>query len=283
MSPKLTPYEQMDAYAKAIYDQWVFEAVMTCAIQMPWPFDVEIICGYNPQRLLTYQPDDFSYLWNARHLEEMMGTSYAKMTEMMFPKEISEETIDFEPRYRTETVIVVGSNGAVVDIESHEVAINRKLAPFVMPVGRLVYDQSPRYQAINDMEAVVPRWGESDADPLRDIEDMVARMNNMIAIQPSAHGKTSADSEWVKFFLHADFSAVEMHALLATLRHETRGVILELDSMGGAIDGFADAVHLFAKSVAKCEPLPRHPDYHRHDPTKRHGTRGSMRRQRKSK
>lgn len=258
---------EVNAWSNAIYESWLREAVLAAYIQMPWPHDLKLLVGHDPQLLLEYKPAqtaEMAQLWSKAVLDEMMGMSYAQMSEAMFPKEIDNEFIDFEPRYRTETVIVAGSDGVVFDIESYDVPISRNLTPFIVPVGRVTYEH------INNMQDVVPRWGEADTDPLQDIQDFYNRMNDRVAILPSCHGKTDASQEWVKFFLHADFSAVEMHALMATLKHETRGVILELDRTGGAIPGMNDVIAGFTKAAAKAEHLPSRPDYHKHDRTKSH-------------
>jgi len=46
--------QEMRGFADAIYRRWIYEAVMFAYIDIPQPTMIEIIVGYNPQRLLPH-------------------------------------------------------------------------------------------------------------------------------------------------------------------------------------------------------------------------------------
>lgn len=234
----MTLREQLDAHSKAIYDQWVFEAVMSCAIKMPWPHDVEIVCGYNPQLLLTDQrtlTDRVCDLLHDGWRDEPPIYNWPAV-------DIDNEMIDFGS-------IPPGTPSAPM------------VRYAVVGTGHMIFHH------VNEMRAVVPRWGESDTDPLADIEAFYERLT-----KTEGEGKTDQVLDRYVAVLHADFSEIEMRALLAMVAHESRPVVLDLDPLGGMLPGMNDVLFNLSKEMAKSKVLPRRPDYHRHDPTKHHGT-----------
>lgn len=117
-----------------------------------------------------------------------------------FPKDIDNEIIDFEPRYRRETTIHVASDGRITEVTEKQVPIANRMAPFVQPMRQ--------------------------------------------------QGKTVAG---------IDFSRAEDI------------VIIELDRLGGSVDGFLDSSCLFKpKPKAMSKKTKRPPSYLAHDPTKKH-------------
>lgn len=132
------------AYYQAIYDAWVREAVLMAFIKLPLENEIRFLVGHDPQKLLTYQPTcvDVSQLWSKETLDALMGISYDDMVKMMFPAStlIEHETIDFEPTTRDYTVLLVATDGPVVAEQTKREEITRKLAPFISPTGRLVYE-----------------------------------------------------------------------------------------------------------------------------------------------
>lgn len=288
----------MDAYSKAIYDNWVREAVLAAFIQLPWEHELRFLVGHNPQLLLappdrkrtfhermrvweeggdleahgirtslsgviygiedqihdgldemidlarprvsTFQTDPWQ-MFDKGTLDRLMGISYDDMVKMMFPTSVlmDDETINFEPTTRDYTVLLVADDGQVVAEQTKREEINRKLAPFIAPIGRLVYETN---------------------------------------IPPRQEGKTLQ----TRFHMSSDWSEIEMRVLLATLQHETADrVVLDFSRHGGEIAGayslmgqsagqFSDALHTFSRAAAKSKRLPKQPDYLKHDKTKNH-------------
>lgn len=134
----------------------------------------------------------------------------------------------------------------------------------VLRGGRLYFD------AINRMEAVVPRWGESGVDPLADIKKFYDEINDRVQKLPSSRGKTDASNPHVRYFLEGDYTQLEMYALLAMLEHESDPVILDLSPRGGSLPGLNELVAGLLKREKCAAPLPSRPDYHKHDKTKNH-------------
>lgn len=95
--------------------------------------------------------------------------------------------------------------------------------------------------------------------------------------------------------LHTDMTELELAYLYAALHHETRPVVLGLGPCGGFIDGVyslsAEGTYdpgvfdrLVKQHYAAVEPLqPPMPSYMKHDPTKKHGGHGHLKRSSKRK
>lgn len=110
------------------------------------------------------------------------------------------------------------------------------------------------FDVINKMGVVVQRWNEPDADPLADIEAALAHLG------ATCCGKTDATAKHIGVLLDNGF-----------------------DVFGHTTDSFMKMVYDFSRANAKTEVLPKRPDYHRHDPTKQHGTHKHTKRYTKRK
>jgi hypothetical protein len=83
--------------------------------------------------------------------------------------------------------------------------------------------------------------------------------------------------------VQADMSAAELH-MLATMMHESRSIVLDLDPRGGEIPGVMEPSVFGRFAKRYYDGRPENPfDYQRHDPTKRQDTYRAMRRANKAR
>lgn len=250
--------EQAKRQSRDVYAEFVRHAVIKGLITLPWPHDLRIIVGYDPQLLLP--PPD-----KRRTFHERM--------------DVWREGGDLKAHGMYDGGVVTQNGRWDIDneyIDFNAIPPGTPSAPIAFYAGQ----SSGKTQAINNMRATVPRWGESGADPLADIavmlKDVRAYYDSMKKPAPS-QGKTDETAE--RFFVHVDMSDAEMGMLIAALgygpravKHETGVVILDLDSRGGDIPSPLDVYSLFKPQYVTeiVKSRKQGPDYLKHDPTKRH-------------
>ena len=92
------------------------------------------ILGYDPRFLLTDQTA-LTDLYDALTLRGAVENLSHGYFSNMFKYLSDDEMIDFDPLYRDETIIFVDPAGDVVDEKTTRVPFERKLTPFVAPLG----------------------------------------------------------------------------------------------------------------------------------------------------
>ncbi len=147
------------------------------------------ILGYDPRFLLTDQTA-LTDLYDALTLRDGFRSVYPELSQFWKDAISPDEMIDFDPLYRDETIYFVDPAGDVVDQRTTRVPLDRRLAPFIAPLG------TGRYRPRDpDMIEIIPvakpttyvlgrgrlffdpisRWGEADTDPAEQLDHYRAK------------------------------------------------------------------------------------------------------------
>lgn len=113
-------------------------------------------------------------------------------------------------------------------------------------------DDGRRWSPLNDMQAVLPRWGEDVVDPATAIHEFLNRF------------LTEGEATLV-VPVNGDYSPLEMYALATILHESGDNIFIDIDDPSGQLAGMV--------KLPVCKTEVPEKSYLDHDPTKRHKRR----------